>query len=597
MKNWGISRKILYGSLAIRVLAVSIVLLAIPLIIYSFSIYHYEQRLKTKDVLAALNTLGNSRVQMIENQINFQKKWLQVQDFDASPTRSSEYSNTLFLKKNPAKDFVVVKSTDVRDDGTVFVKSSQITKYLRHVDFIFGAFDPAEKKHILVVGRAIDSSRIIAIVTPLELLVEPFGGVQNLEYDIGRSIINKEGIFIESSEEYLKGKSLQSMISRPINFSAFRNAVETFELEEEETNIALQFPIPQTNLFLLLDSPKSSLLHIHKRRKVIELVALWGLIFSIGGVCTLFLTWRLAKPLRQLSGCMLAAEKGDVDLRFSKDLLGFEINTLGMQFNQMMDSLVEHQSEVQRQRIEKERYAEELKIGRQIQRQMFPTEFPNFDRLDLTAGFLPAKEVGGDFYDVYQITDSRLMIVVADTAGKGIPACLYSLGVRSILRSYAASGFSVSEIVQQTNELFCVDTGDTGVFVTAWVGILDLRSFELEYHCAGHPPVLLKHKNDKVSSLTTKGIALGVVSFDKVTIKTVQVKPQDTLLLYTDGIIEAQNLDKKLYGQDRLLKFLQSEPFKGSQPVVEGLLRDVQNFAGKEPQADDMTVLSIYVKS
>lgn len=593
MKDWGFTRKFLYGSLAVRVLGVSILLLAIPLILYSLVVFRIEQRQKTKDVLSALNILGDSRVQTIENEINFQKNWLEEISDHGSITAPSSFSQTLLLEKSPSGQYKVVHSSNADRVGETLFDHKVFSEDKYNPIFVFPDYDPYISKRSLFVGKKIRDGKWVFIETPLSYFVEPFGGIQNLDYDIGRSILDQHGNFLQSSDGFLLGKNLKKMIDRPLHFISFHKSAEAFAIHEEQLNYAVRLPIPQTDLYLLLDSPESSLLRAQKRQVVYKIIFLWALILVVGGACAVLITWRLGKPLHQLSNLMKIVGKGDLLVRFEKDPLGFEINSLGFQFNQMIESIIHHQKQVEKERLQKERLAEELKIGRKIQHNIFPSHFPAFEDLDLAAGFLPAKEVGGDFYDVYQISPHKILLVMADAAGKGIPACLYSLGVRSMIRSYAASGRSLEKIVERTNHLFCEDAGNSGIFVTAWVGIYDIESKELEYHSAGHLPALLRHKNHKVTELHTKGIALGVIPLQEVETKTIHLRKGDSLLLYTDGVIEAQNCHKKLYGKDRLHGFFTDEPFTSSKAVVESLLRDVQSFSEKEPQFDDITLLVV----
>jgi sigma-B regulation protein RsbU (phosphoserine phosphatase) len=243
-------------------------------------------------------------------------------------------------------------------------------------------------------------------------------------------------------------------------------------------------------------------------------------------------------------------------------------------------------------KIERERLAQELKIGREIQLSMLPASLPEYPGLDLSPGYLAALEVSGDFYDLFPLDDHRLLFVVADSAGKGIPACLYSLGFRSALRSFAVSGASLSEMVRQSNDLLLLDTGESGFFVTAWIGLYDSRTGKLEYCSQGHPPALLRH-DGKLKELSTQGISFGVEEFVRSPVEEIILHQGDTLLVYTDGVIEAHDPDRNLFGMDHLKEFVLESKENTSAEFVEDLLSEIKHFAKGQPQFDDITLLCL----
>ena len=315
-------------------------------------------------------------------------------------------------------------------------------------------------------------------------------------------------------------------------------------------------------------------------------------ILILGGAGTFWMTRRMARPLKALTQVMARVREGDLTARFQKDCMGFEINVLGNQFNQMLDAFVHHMESAKKERAAKELFESELKIGYQIQKSLLPPQVPYFEGLDIAAGFLSAKEVAGDFYDLYEL-DGKLLIAIADAAGKGVSACLYSLCVRSLLRSFATASLDLAEIVKRTNALFCLDTKDSGVFVTAWVGLYDPLTAMLEYTSCGHCPPLLKKRDQTVVELKTAGTALGVIPFNYVETASVPFHQGDALLLYTDGIREAHNARGKLFGKTRLLELFKENTVQRAQALIDTLLSEVAHFATGVPQHDDLTLLMI----
>ena len=196
-------------------------------------------------------------------------------------------------------------------------------------------------------------------------------------------------------------------------------------------------------------------------------------------------------------------------------------------------------------------------------KEFFHAKCPSSPGLDIASGFTPAREVGGDFYDVYvkrDVQPNQLVIAIADASGKGITACFYSLCVRSMLRSYDSTYADLPKIIRSTNNLFCLDTGDTGMFVTAWVGIYDPATKIIRFSSCGHHPAIIKRKDGSLIEVTTSGIALGVAPFDKVKADQFQLETGDWVILYTDGILDARDAEGTHFGKERFFRSHQSCP-------------------------------------
>lgn len=257
----------------------------------------------------------------------------------------------------------------------------------------------------------------------------------------------------------------------------------------------------------------------------------------------------------------------------------------------MIEKLLKNMEEAKNERVARELLTKELQIGRLIQKELFPTHLPTFPHLEIGTGFLPAQEVAGDFYDLYPKQD-RLFLAIADGSGKGVSPCLYSLIVRSIMRSRFVTGEEVDEILNQTNQLFCDDTGMTGNFVTSFAGIYDANKKTLTFANAGHFPAILIHPSGAIEELTTPGIALGVERSAQIEKKEVVLQEGSFLFLYTDGVIEAENKSGEFFGKTRLIDFLTTVREKPAQAIIDSLIIEVQNFAQGAFQ-DDLTALGL----
>ncbi|HSX12183.1 MAG TPA: SpoIIE family protein phosphatase, partial [Rhabdochlamydiaceae bacterium] len=230
-----------------------------------------------------------------------------------------------------------------------------------------------------------------------------------------------------------------------------------------------------------------------------------------GGGATFFLIWKMGRPLKQLHTVMRRVGLGELNLHYCKDKWGFEINELGSDFNQMIQSLLESIELAKNEKVAREVIQQELRIGHEIQKSLFPKALPHLSGVDLAAYFVPAKEISGDFYDLFMTREGKLLIVMADAAGKGISACLYSFLFRNILRSLSEKESNLAKIIPLANHLFKLDAEESGNFITAWIGLYDPATRELEYGCFGHPPALLLHQDGTVTELGLSGSAFGVM--------------------------------------------------------------------------------------
>jgi serine phosphatase RsbU (regulator of sigma subunit) len=410
----------------------------------------------------------------------------------------------------------------------------------------------------IFTGRRVSLQNAIALSTPIEELLKQLKTIERSDYPLSLEFVSGEG----------KGK--------------------------QEGVLVVVLPIEGSNFSLYISIPIAEVVRLNREWYVKNFLTLLFFVGVIGGLLVWLITRRISKPLQQLCGVMERVGKGAVHVRYTPDKMGFEINELGKQFNMTLDQLFDAMEEAERQKIGRERLAEEFKIGHDIQAGLFPSHPPEVKGLDLAAGFLPALEVGGDFYDLFPMENGKLLIVMADIAGKGISACLYSLGIRSMFRALATGKKTLSQIVLRANDLFWRDARHSGMFATVWIGIYDPNTNVLEYSTQGHPPAYLI-RDGKILELWTPGIAIGAGSFDMVSSKQEQLQMGDLLFLYTDGVIESHAVKDQLFGKHRLQKFLLHLSPQSSQKIVENLLEEIEQFSHGQPQHDDITLLAMQV--
>lgn len=237
----------------------------------------------------------------------------------------------------------------------------------------------------------------------------------------------------------------------------------------------------------------------------------------------------------------------------------------------------------------------ELSFARTIQHSAMPSVFPPFpNRRDISiyASMDTAKEVGGDFYDFYFIDINRIVFLIADVSGKGIPAAMFMMRAKTLLKSLAETGLSVAEVLMQANERLC-ENNDAGMFVTAWMGVLNLSTGELSYANAGHNPPFVIREDGKIEMLKKKpGLVLAGMPAVRYRAYKVQLNPGDVVYLYTDGVTEAVNASSGLFGTERLFEAAEMGIGLSVKQLCINVKKDIDGFAGGAPQADDITMLA-----
>ena len=269
-----------------------------------------------------------------------------------------------------------------------------------------------------------------------------------------------------------------------------------------------------------------------------------------------------------------------VDVRSSR-----EFSCLSDDINSTVSTLKRYIAEAAA-RIDKE-----LEYAKQIQLSALPTNFPEDEDYGIYAQMIAAKEVGGDFYDFYKLNDNTVAFLAADVSGKGIPAAMFMMTAKTIIKDLAESGMAVNDIFTKANEKLC-ENNESGMFVTAWMGILDLKTGNLTFANAGHNPPLIKRANGSFEYLKTRaGFVLAGMEGVRYRVGELTLNHGDRVFLYTDGVPEATNGDNQLYGEDRLLTFMNQNADTDAVSLLPLLKANIDEFVGDAPQFDDITML------
>ena len=239
----------------------------------------------------------------------------------------------------------------------------------------------------------------------------------------------------------------------------------------------------------------------------------------------------------------------------------------------------------------------ELMYAKEIQESSLPAAFPAFPdyvkQFDIYALMDPAKEVGGDFYDFYIIDKETLVFTVADVSGKGIPASLFMMRAKTTIKTYAEGGLAVADILTNANFQLC-EGNDADMFVTAWIGFLNLRTGELKYSNAGHNKPLIRKANGNFEYLSGPvGFVLGGMEGIVYKEQSLQMEPGDEIFIYTDGVVEATNKQKELYSDERLKVVLNVHKDEDVQNLCLSVRKDVDDFYNGAEQFDDITELCV----
>lgn len=309
------------------------------------------------------------------------------------------------------------------------------------------------------------------------------------------------------------------------------------------------------------------------------------------------LSKRIVKPLEAITARVRSL--GGEDLQFKMEdtfRTGDEIEVLAESFAMLSAKTLEYISTVRQVTAEKERIGAELSLATRIQADMLPTIYPAFpDRpeFDIFASMAPAKEVGGDFYDFFLVDDDHLCVFIADVSGKGVPAALFMMASMIILANNAQMGKSPAQILNDTNSAICANNREE-MFVTVWMGILEISTGKLTAANAGHEYPIIKLPGGKYELLKDKhGFVIGGMDGARYKEYELQLTPGSKLFLYTDGVPEATSGDKELFGTERMLEALNASPDVSPKETLEGMRKAVDGFVLDAEQFDDLTMVCL----
>jgi sigma-B regulation protein RsbU (phosphoserine phosphatase) len=343
-------------------------------------------------------------------------------------------------------------------------------------------------------------------------------------------------------------------------------------------------------MFLIVNVPLAELFHDVLRNLCILLAFLLLSSALIALILYKVLRRNINEPISKLTETAQEISRGDLDKTiFLKE--PSELVKLANSFNKMKMDIKTQLTELSKISLEKEKMASELAIAKSIQNSALPKDFPQDECFELVASMTPAREVGGDFYDFFPIDENHYAFVIADVSGKGITAALYMMSAKTAIKNMLQAGYDIEDAINRANKTICENNVE-GMFVTAFIGIIDLTTGEVQYINAGHCSPLLKDETGYKYFNTYLNLVLGAFAEYRYKSGSFKMEPGNRLFLYTDGITEAQTKEFKMYGEERLKKTLNLKEMSLANTLSQ-IHKSVRNFAKGAPQSDDVTMLAL----
>ena len=467
----------------------------------------------------------------------------------------------------------------------------------------------SQKEHLVIKKEIYASEKLIGLVLLGEKLTR--NEYTSLDFSILSTMLNITAISIQNSLSFEKMKALNKELNSKINqLSAIFDLGKEFSsiLEIDRVGKLLVYSILgqllvtkyavvlfEENGINILDSKfdsevlKAELLKIN-RCSLQESLSRNQFSDSLHGLENLGIELIIPMKIKsELKGLILLGLRqgkipfSDSDINFISSIASFAVISI-------------ENSKLFLQAIEKQKLEKDLEIARNIQQSLLPSALPSLAKFDIAAYNKSAKQIGGDYFDIIPISETKTLIAIADVSGKGVQAALLMANLQAFLKSIARQNLKLAEASNLINDLVSENTSN-GSFITFFWGILDEENMEFTYVNMGHnPPLLLS--NYKLTKLTVGGMILGVMqSVIPYKSETVKLYKDDLLILFTDGITEAMNIDNEEYSDERLEKLITTQSnFSSADIEMNIILEDVSEFTKDAVQSDDLTIMVVRVK-
>jgi sigma-B regulation protein RsbU (phosphoserine phosphatase) len=353
-------------------------------------------------------------------------------------------------------------------------------------------------------------------------------------------------------------------------------------------------PIPSAGWTLAVVFPEAELLeNIGKLSITMAAIGLVGIVLLM--LAVVLIARAIIGPLQSLTAATDRIASGNFDAVLPKVNSNDEVGRLTRDFQSMQASLKDYIRNLTETTAAKERIQSELKVATQIQASLLPRLFPPFpehSEFDIYASMVPAKEVGGDFYDFFFVDEKHLCFLIADVSDKGVPAALYMMVAKTLLKTEGQRLGEPDKILFSVNNILAADN-ENCMFTTVFCAILDITNGEVRFANAGHNPPLLVD-SEGVRFLAPKpGLMLGAMPDTAFAAERLVLEPDGIMFLYTDGVTEAKSPEEALYGEERLLEALQSAPRQNAAEMIHAIRSEIARHVDGASQSDDITMLAV----
>lgn len=447
------------------------------------------------------------------------------------------------------------------------------------------------------------NGNLVAIITAdisLEQMSEKTNSIRPYKHSF-TLLVSKEGQFIGHPYSYEMGKNIfddpelkDNEVLRKIVTSMLDgdSGIKSFALGRD-ISFASFGPLDNGWSVAIICPYRSVLERSTVMHIIIGFVFCFGLILLF--IVSYFVVKHLTQPLTEISKSAESIATGNFNTKLPKIKSHDELRQLRDSFDYMQTSLVKYVDELKTTTAANERFESELNIAHDIQQSMLPQNFPQCDEVDLHALLIPAKEVGGDLYDfIYRTSDDVLCLAIGDVAGKGVPASMFMAITRSACRFMSGLNFSLAQKMERINESVS-DNNNMGMFVTLFHACLHLKTGLFQFCNAGHNPIILVKPDGTAEFLQEKpNLAVGLIPDFKYEMQEMHIEKGSKLVLYTDGVTEAEDKDKNQFGEERLLQWASNpQVFETAQTACDDLLKTVRAFTGPVEQNDDITIMIV----
>jgi len=445
---------------------------------------------------------------------------------------------------------------------------------------------------------------IITVDISLDWLTEIVRSIKI--FDTGYAfVISRNGVYVTHPQHenimnqtiFTRAKELDEPILREIGRDMIngKSSLISKELKELGKIWIYHTQIPSTKWALGVVYPHNEMYAgLHNINIIIFLLSIFGLSLLV--IFTIRIINHQTSPLATFAKSARTIASGNFNTELPKAANSYEMRELHDSFDFMQKELSNYIANLQETTSAKEKIESELRIAREIQMGMIPHIFPAFPELleiDLFATLLSAKEVGGDLYDFFLIDNNRMCFAIGDVSGKGIPASLFMAVTRTLLRSVADKNKTCAQIVSSINKTLSLNN-ESNMFVTFFLGILDIKTGELKYCNAGHnPPVVIRNKKEVSFFNITKAIPVGLFEDYSYTEEIMQLAVGDQVFLYTDGLTEAEDVNNNLFGDNMLLQVLSKHASEKPCQLIDQATKAVAIHVNGHIQSDDLTMMSI----